>query len=179
MNEQDTNEHYANLAAKYLSGNSTRAEVQELEAWVSASSENKAQFEEYKKVWLLTKIEQNKKAIDIAGNWQQVQQQLAEKEAKIIPLQAQKQRRNWLSIAATIALVLIGSWVYFTYFQNQELYIANTQNEPQTIELVDGSQVILNQAAAIRFVMDKKGKQRAVELTGDAFFSRPQKKHHL
>ncbi|MEN0051588.1 MAG: FecR domain-containing protein, partial [Bacteroidota bacterium] len=170
MSKKDTNEYYANLAAKYLSGNTTPAEVQELEAWVSTNSDNKEQFEEYKKVWLLTKIEQNRKAIDIAGNWQQVQQQLVEKEAKVVPLQPKKQRINWLSIAATIALVLIGSWVYFTYFQNQELYITNTQNEPQTIELADGSEVILNQAASIRFIIDKQEKQRAVELTGDAFF---------
>lgn len=170
MSEKDTNEHYANLAAKYLSGNSTQAEVQELEAWVSVHSENKEQFEEYKKLWLLTKIEQNRKAIDVADNWQQVQQQLFEKEARVIPLQTKKQSRKWLSIAATIALVLVGGWAYFTYFQNQELYFANAQNEPRTIELADGSQVILNQASSIRFSIDKKEKQRAVELTGDAFF---------
>ena len=170
MAEKDTNEYYANLAAKYLSGNSTRVEVQELETWVSAHSENKEQFEEYKKLWLLTKIEQNRKAIDITGNWQQVQQQLSEKEAKIVPLQTKKQSRKWLSIAATVALVLVGSWVYFTYFQTQETYIVNTENKPQNIELADGSQAILNQATSIRFSINKKEKKRSVELEGDAFF---------
>lgn len=170
MQKKDTNEHYANLAAKYLSGNTTPAEVQELESWVSADQENKAQFEGYKKVWLLTKVEQDKAAIDVAGNWQQVQKQLFKEEAKVVPLKPKKQSRKWLSLAAAVTLVLVGSWVYFTYFQTQESYISNTQNQPQIIELADGSQVILNQASSIRFTINKKAKQRTAEFEGDAFF---------
>jgi len=172
MQKKDTNDYYLELAAKYLSQNTTPAEVQELEAWVSARRENKEQFIEYKKVWLLTKIEENKKAIDVTKKWKETEHQLFSKkeEAKIIPFKPKKHPKRWLSIAATITLLLVGSWLYFTYFQVNEIYIANTQNEPQTIELSEGSQVILNQESSVRFTIDKKEKRRSVELTGDAFF---------
>jgi len=167
MHEKDTNEYYADLTAKYLSGNTTPAEVQELESWVSAGQENKAQFEEYKKVWLLAKIEQNKAAIDVAGNWQQIQKRLPKKEAKVVALKPKNKSVKWLSIAATIALVIVSSWVYFTYFKTNEIYIVNNKEKPQKIELSDGSEVVLNQEAAIRFEI---AEQRKLELTGDAFF---------
>ncbi|MEM8527909.1 MAG: FecR domain-containing protein [Bacteroidota bacterium] len=167
MLEKDSHEYYSELSAKYLSGNASVAEVQELESWVSAKSENKEQFVEDKKVWLLTQIEQNRQAIDVAEQWKQMQAQLSKKEAKTVSMQPKKQRTKWWSIAATIALVLVGSWVYFTYFKTNEIYIVNQENEPQQIELSDGSKVILNQAATLRFTI---GEQRKVELTGDAFF---------
>ena len=88
------------------------------------------------------------------------------KKSPLIP------RRNWLKIAASIAIIIATIWTISIY-ANQAKLIQTYTNfaENQTIELPDGSIVVLGANSGLAYYDNfKKAKQREVELEGEAYF---------
>ena len=163
MSTQGLNNDNYELISRYLSGNASDAEVQKLEQWVLASSENKEEFIEFKKAWLLGGMSTNAQRTDIESNWQKISKQLFS-STKVIPLKAS--RRIWLRIAAAIALIVsVSLWFYF----NNSKPLDPTVGTVRSINLPDGSLVILNHSSSLETVeMDEN--IRKLTLEGDAFF---------
>ena len=170
MDSQNQHTYYAELISRYLSGNANSEEIAELEAWVSADPENKAQFIAYKKAWMLAGIEKSQETVNVEELWQQTSSQLF-KEAKVLDMkpEATAGRRKWWGVAAAVILLLVASVWLFRNMGNQAL-LYKTADNTQTIALADGSNVILNRASTLRFTPEDENGHRKVELTGDAFF---------
>lgn len=170
MSDQNINSHYADLISKYLSGNTSTTEVEELENWVLADPLNKQQFMQMKQTWMLSGMGIEQQKVDVESLWSQTAEKLFP-TTKVIQMgeERSRNRQRWLSIAAAVAvLAAISLWVFSP--GNDEAFIAETSTEAQEFKLEDGSKVILNQASSLSFVADKKEVQRNVELAGDAFF---------
>lgn len=170
MANQDLDKYYSELISKYLSGNTSTAEVQELEAWVLADPEHKKQFIAFKKAWTLSGIQENKTTVDVDKFWAETAAQLFEEEQAIPKVIALKpKRRPWVAIAASIAILLVLS-IWFLLPASEQSLMASTTTESQSVQLPDGSTVILNRASSIRYNLNEETQTRAVTLTGDAFF---------
>jgi ferric-dicitrate binding protein FerR (iron transport regulator) len=79
-------------------------------------------------------------------------------------------RRQWMRIAAAIALILSVAFVWKFAFQNQFQSTATASNEQQEVLLEDGTVVFLNQNSMLEYPETFDGSTREVKLTGEAYF---------
>lgn len=99
-------------------------------------------------------------------SWNAIQAKIgAERSTKVIPFY--RKNSTWLSMAASIALIL-----GMAFFLNQNgLETHETAfGERETIQLPDGSTVILNSGSSLAFNASDWNDNRLVKLEGEAFF---------
>lgn len=168
MPEQERHTYFLELASKYLSGNASEVEIQELERWVSEATEHRQTFMALKKAWLLTGTQAETSMVDVENWWSKTSAQLFP-EAKKIQLKPRTNSRKWLGIAASLAVLLLAAIALYLRPWQQPTLLATNEN-PQTIQLPDGSQVILNRASTLSVAVDQNKGPRRVRLDGDAFF---------
>ena len=171
MSEDKNHIDFFDLIPKYLSGEASDSEVKRLEEWVLSSSENKAQFNQFKKAWMLSGIEGNYQNIDVEKEWAATSEKLFG-EAKVVSLQKKPERRIriYLSIAVAVALVIVASvWIINSVNEISYQKVA-TETQVKVNELPDGTEIALNQFSSIKYPEKLDNKFRKVELKGDAFF---------
>lgn len=166
---QELDSQHIDLITRYLSGNADSGEIQQLEDWVQADPENKAQFKAMKKVWMLSGMEDGWQEVPTEALWEQTSAKLFG-EAKVVDMQAKTSPFNWLGIAAAVVLLLIVSVFLFRNAFESKPYLAQAFAEAREVKLSDGSQITLNQSSLIRFQELNDQGQREVQLEGDAFF---------
>lgn len=171
MSENDKNINYYDLSAKYLSGEASKAEVEQLEQWVLSSADNKAHFQQFKKAWIWSGVGGNYQKIDVQKEWTAISGQLFG-GAKVVPMQAKSGRRLsvMLSVAAAVVLLIVASVWLFQYLDGNKAVEVITENQVEEDRLPDGTQVALNQFSALTFEEQPERNVRKVKLTGDAFF---------
>lgn len=167
MPNNDPHTDYPELISRYLSGEATDAEVQQLEEWVMSDPEHKQQFMAFKKAWMLTGMQQDNVRVNVDTVWQQTATQLFD-EKKVVQMKPRTKRRRWLGIAASIAIALVASfWLYRGYFADRSMSVATAELSEQ-FELPDDSQITLNHFTALEY--QPADSQRIVSLSGDAYF---------
>jgi ferric-dicitrate binding protein FerR (iron transport regulator) len=172
MQEDKNHIDYFQLMSKYLSGNAGDAEVRRLEEWVLSSPENEAQFNAFRRAWVLSGVEEENPEIDIEREWLDLSGQLFPEEGKIVSMPDKPRRRAgwWIGVAATAAVVVLaGLWLWRGTAEAPYLEVA-TQHQVEESRLPDGTRVSLNQYSSLRYIGDGTQSRRQVELTGDAFF---------
>ena len=168
MSEKQSQAYYDDLITRYLSGNATDAEVQELESWVLADPVNKDRFTELKKAWMLSGMRE-KMPVNTEAALQDLWAK-TEQKTKVVKLDRSRSSRRWLGIAAGIlVLVAAVSLLWLQPWQSDSMTVATT-DQIELFDLTDGSAVTLNQTSGIAYSYDKKEGVRKVELQGDAFF---------
>lgn len=158
------------LINKYLSGNATEKEVEEIFQWIESSSDNKSEFIKYKKAWALTA--RSKKSIDAA--WTKVQKQTTGKNNLRLLVQ------NTIKYAASFILIL-GLGMVLHYVLTEEntphklTYLNTTQikaplGQMTNVSLPDGTSIILNSGSTVSYNGYFAEGDRTVELIGEAYF---------
>ena len=95
-------------------------------------------------------------------------EKLKESNSKVLPLK-NKQNKTWIKIAASIALLVICSLLW--YFMNSGDTIVTTEiAQNKTIELPLGSTINLDAASRITYAKKDWEKSREITLSGQAFF---------
>jgi transmembrane sensor len=159
------------LIGKELSGNITEAELKELHGWKAENSEHLKIYEECKLIFDKALSEGNIQPNTDAA-WLKLSTRIATSNIRRTPL-----LKLWhYAVAATIAIMLLGSfWVYpqiSTYFGSEDrskwLSVINKDDDPKTIQMPDGSTIILNSNTEIKY--PEKFDKRSVEIKGEAFF---------
>lgn len=173
MSDQELHIDHPELMSRYLSGNATAAEVQQLEAWVSSDPEHRRQFMAFKKAWILSGMVDDRQTVDVDDQWQKTAAQLFP-EARTVPLKSRSYR--WLGMAAGIALLVsLAIWALLYLGAEREMFVA-AADQVRTIELPDGSTVTLNRFSSLRYTpvpSDEESftiAQRLIDLEGDAYF---------
>ncbi len=178
-------EKYSELIAKYLAGEITPGEEQELFAWTEADAANQKFFDETVEIWSLTEgAAATPFETDLTKAWANIEagietstatkpQNLKTSEpqnhtsAKIIPLS--KIIWRWSAAAAILLLAAAGLWwVNRGVEAPQFVEIQTFDKEKKEIVLPDSSHVWLNENS--KLVYDQKFEQRRVTLEGEAFF---------
>lgn len=159
------------LIGKELSGNISEVELKELQGWKAENSEHLRIYEECKLIFDKALSEGNIQP-NTDGAWQKLSMRIAASNKRKTPV-----LKLWhYAVAASIAIMLLGSfWVYpqfSTYFGSEDrskwLSVINNGDDPKTIQMPDGSTIILNNNTEIKY--PEKFDKRSVEIKGEAFF---------
>ncbi|QNR83617.1 FecR domain-containing protein [Pedobacter riviphilus] len=159
------NKNYTNinddLLAKYLLGEATVPEIEQVEAWAASNLDNRKQLEDFKTI-----LEKSKLQIDPEIDEQQA---LARLNAR---LETEKKTISNTFILRWVAVVFIffsaGLFFYNNLIGNK--INVNSGESTLTQALPDGSTAILNKQSALSFVGGFFNKTRDVKLKGEAFF---------
>lgn len=168
MSNPDKNSNYADLISRYLSGEASDAEVQQLESWVLAAEENRATFVSAKKAWVLTGMEKDVTNVDVEKAWKQTQSSLGN-QGKVVPLK--QRRRLWIGIAASVAILIVaGLGIIWNGSRNAWKEVV-ADRTALFANLPDGTEVNLSPGSRIRYKFGTKPAERRVVLEGGAFFN--------
>jgi ferric-dicitrate binding protein FerR (iron transport regulator) len=181
------------LIAKYLRGESSSEEKEQLFEWLNKHPDNRELFNQLSSLWNTTGWE----GIDTAQAfqpdadlaWQKFRTRVNIVEAsdpvaagpevqapepRVIPLR--RESYPWLRlgtrIAASVLLVMgLVFWLKFYFADNPPATISqSTKEEKRMIYLPDSSKVYLNRHSEISYVASFEDGKRIVNLSGEAFF---------
>jgi ferric-dicitrate binding protein FerR (iron transport regulator) len=168
MNKDAT--YYESLIAGYLSGEASAAEAAELNAWLGADPGNMRLFTETRKAWLLHEAHYVENYTDLDKEWEILTSRTGlynEATAKKLSMQT---RRSFLRIAAVFLLLIIPSMVYYWFLLPPDSDLLYAENRVLESTLPDGTQVALNAGSSLEYPEKFNGKERKVNLQGEAFF---------
>jgi ferric-dicitrate binding protein FerR (iron transport regulator) len=145
------------LLEKYLKGEASPEECQQVEAWLRQAPED----------WLDNFMESR----ELTGEAMPA----PDREAFTARVMGRvKPRRNrWMQVAAVMAGLLAAGWYLVKPGKvkpPEMVDISIPANKTGRITLPDGSQVVMNAGSTLRYAKDFEGDTRAVTLAGEAFF---------
>lgn len=162
--ENMEHDYIQSLIAKYLSGNTSAQEQEELFHWIDQSEDNQTFFENSIDAWNMGMKASAPLTTNPEKAWATI-------EGEIKPT-VKIRRMTFFRIAAAIALVMAaGIWWMQNSTDNQVaemISLVNSELIAKEIALPDGSTVVLNKGSEIRF--SKKFEDRSIRLNGEAFF---------
>lgn len=171
MNNNST--HIDNLIARYLAGEASDSEREELLLWMDNAPENRKYFEGIQFVHDKAVSSHRIVKVDVDKAWQNLSAQMADEvtqttpEIKSIPVY----RKTWFRVAASIAF-LLGLTLTFVLLNRQEQTIETyslTTTETIQTHSIAGTGITLNRNSSLHLSLKKSGREKEIELTGEAF----------
>jgi transmembrane sensor len=164
--------HFENLIARYLNGDCSGQEVEELYSWINQHEENKEIFNQIKDTW------DSVSRIDFSTEKQLTQFYKNQSERKkVFKLSYWKQA---VAAAAVLAIGLLSGILFMHNNQkidDHEVVFNVPFGSKSSVTLADGSIVILNSGSTITYKEGNQKNGRKVHLSGEAFFDvEPDKK---
>jgi transmembrane sensor len=161
------------LISKYLAGQCTPDEQQQVDDWIAASPDNKSVFDKLKNMWDETGlVRPNTEVQETEAAWQKV-------KARIQPAAQKPQRRSLtyiLTRAAAAAILIIGMVTFYVVNTStqkgtlQMVEISTKKGEKRQLALADGTTVWLNAETTIKYPKTFDGNTREVFVDGEAYF---------
>lgn len=166
-------EHILLLIEKRLKDQPSKAETEQLQQWRSANPKHETVFRQLEKIWQESGIILQEPVYDAESAWDKVDLRLSPGKKKgVIRIITR------LAIAACIAGILfIGGWMFF-HNDTPALRLVQAAQINTPLILPDGSQVVLRKGATLSFPEKFTGNERAVSLTGEAWFNIQHDKAH-
>ncbi len=172
MNNQSEHTVNTELLAKFFSGEATENEVKQVEIWKNSSEKNQKEFNEFNLVWLdigtLNNELDSSIQIDTNSAWGKLQDRI--NSTKITKLEPKFNWKYTLRIAAILAIVFGGVWIFKLGNTVPEQSHLLASNEIVNFTFSDSSQIVLNKNAEITYPKRFEGKERKVKLSGEAHF---------
>lgn len=161
------------LLVKYLLEEANEAEQQQVNAWITASVENKKYYDHFSLVWEKSKKHAVTSTVDTDTAWQKFQQRVQQNEAssaKIIEMP--RRQMGWMRIAAMLVVLLGSAWMLYNIMGigKPEMIAIHSEDKVLIDTLPDGSIVTLNKNSSLSYPASFKGNSRDIALTGEAFF---------
>lgn len=161
------------LLVKYLLEEANEAERQQVNAWITASAENKKYYDHFSLVWEKSKKHAVTSTVDTDAAWQKFQQRVQQNEAssaKIIEMP--RRQMGWMRIAAMLVVLLGSAWMLYNIIGigKPEMIAIHSEDKVLIDTLPDGSIVTLNKNSSLSYPASFKGNSRDIALTGEAFF---------
>jgi transmembrane sensor len=160
------------LLVKYLAGEATPAEHQQVEDWMAANETNKKLFADFKLIWdrsLVTERDVNKDDAFIRLQNRVNSNSPTPRNTIIKKLS----RTQWIGIAASVILICTVLWLTFNHvYDNGSVSFVriDSKNKVHTQTLPDGSVITLNARSTIVYPGRFTSNIRPVSLQGEAFF---------
>lgn len=164
--------HIDNLIARYLAGEASEKEWEELSLWMENSPENKKYFEGIKFVHDRAVASHRIVKVDVDKAWAKLSSQMTVptpvSTLKIIDLPFYK--KTWFRVAASFAILLtISAVLYFISLPQVPDVITLVANDSIKTQTLANTEITLNRNSKIVYNSKKSGKQQEIELTGEAF----------
>lgn len=178
---------YESLINRFLAGEATERESQELKAWLQASPEHEQVFAEAEALWQNTTAPEPAYVPAFEDFWQKIEARLDEEEApahaRVIRLNRQtagqikawvfddKRKLRWMAAAAVLLIMIGSAALYENLVNGNALQTCSTQNAQRLrVLLPDGSQVELNAVSEIKFSKSFADSIRLVMFSGHGYF---------
>ncbi|MBC8052290.1 MAG: FecR domain-containing protein [Sphingobacteriaceae bacterium] len=155
------------LLIKFLLGETSSEENEQVDQWIAASPSNKKRFEQVKLIWNTSKNLASTSTIDEHAAWGRFQEKVSEQKVLVIKPRFQS---YWLKIAAVLIFGL-GFWgIYF--LNNSSGYTTlRADAEVRNETLPDGTNLTINKHTKLSYASDFDEKERNVRLEqGEVFF---------
>ena len=167
---KDSATYHEMLIAKYLLGETSDEEVQELLVWLKASSEHVRIFVDMRRTWLTQQAYDVDDAMDLDEEWKAFLNKVNPDEKTVTHKARISPQRTFLYAAAIALLLIIPSLAYYLYFMQpvKKTLFANDMVTEST--LPDGTQVALNTGSVLYYPSIFQGEERKVALEGEAYF---------
>lgn len=162
------------LLVRFLSGDATEQEKNEVQQWIKASNKHKEYVDEMTMLWKSSEDAKDFATINAKEDWLKVRERINEgdKIGNNKPLQNQKSFVYQFVRIAAVITIAIGLYFTVPIVTNQwarPITIVTTGN-PSEIALPDGSTVYLNKNSSLTYQKKLEGNAREVTLKGEAFF---------
>ena len=178
MNSESS--HIENLIARYLAGEASEKEREELFFWMDNNPENKKYFEGIKFVHDKAVASHRVVKVNVDKAWQKLSAQMVqtpveEKTEKVTPrvISLPLYKKAWFRIAASITLIIgLSALAYLTLLTPPkaiETIALTTTDSISTHKLADNTEITLNKHSKIVYRSKKNSKKKELELTGEAF----------
>ncbi|GCC51235.1 DUF4974 domain-containing protein [Chryseotalea sanaruensis] len=152
------------LIGKYIAGEATAQEKQQVEEWCTQSADNQKYFEQLQTIFKNATLIADNTHYDADFAWKKVKQ-------KIQPNQNKQTPWPYLRIAASVALIAIsGFWAYQQFFSNTSRMTLASSAVVVKDSLPDGTKVVLNKQTEMSIAYDAKKKKGRIKLKGEASF---------
>lgn len=160
---------------RFIIGETDDNEIVMIQRWIDLSAENKAQVENLRKIWTLTKDPTKVKPADVNVDlaWKGLKNKMDQYsgiEKRHIP----KQRSLMFYVVRVAAVFVIGLLVFTIYrYQSQQLdqvLLASSDSTITNSPLPDGTIISLNHLTTIEYPEEFSQNERRVKLVGEAFF---------
>lgn len=185
----DENINY-DLLAKYLSGNASAEEKQQVEEWLAQSEANKQELEMIRLIWQIAPEEPVKKEVNVDAAWNKMQTRMQQlkleeeeeegtRESRFFTdeetsTQTGRVRRMnpWILRAVAMVVVIVAIWgiTRFLFSSEPDMITVAAADQVQEVILPDGTIVTLNINSSLTYPEEFEAEQRLVSLTGEAFF---------
>ncbi len=169
------NKEAKELIIRYLDGDISSGERNQLTQWMHLSEVNAAFYAEVKDTWETTIIHANK----VAGSekeWQRFKSRLQNGQQQVLQY-SQRVLRAWQSVAAVlVVMVSVISWLLFQNIQQSKVLAAGViktvvpVGEKSQVVLPDGTVVWINSGSELSYSNVFGLHSRDVQLKGEAYF---------
>ena len=172
----DANTHWE-LLSKFLAGEASPHEIEQLEAWREKEG-NQEYYEKSGSLWKT--MEEQKEKIDIDRAWEQVRSKsikTSDDDAKEVEFKLEVGKTtpwtNWIRWAAILVLTSGLVWIsYRLWFDTlADLKVVQTNNQGNVdLSLPDGSKVWINRNSTLKYPETFDKSSREIHLEGQAYF---------
>lgn len=174
------------LIDRFMRGETSQEEESQLLEWLRSPISREEILSFYKQKWIETSAidlpmeVQERMFLKIKARMHEVEQARINNERKI-PIRKRRYTTYWLSYAAAI-LFCVGITSYFFINQNKPVInnyiVAADKGQRASVTLPDGTKVWLNSHTEIKYGSDYGIKERAIHLSGEAYFEVAKDKTH-
>lgn len=171
--------HIDQLITRFLTGEASLSERQQLDSWLIKSDANQKYFDQIKFIHERASKTYPYINFDADKAWGRVKSQM--KYTPKVEIRSQKPQLGWLKVAAIfIGLVGISAIIYLTTRQTDTIIQTTIPSNVVAVistdstsdqKLPDSTNVFLNKKSRIAYNPDYGSKNREVMLSGEAFFS--------
>ncbi len=165
-----------NILAKHFAKETNYDEIKAIEAWVSASDDNKKSYDRMYYLWLQSSKQRYNELIDVDSAWSKMQSKIkpiadetTEESAKTISIY----RRTMYRFLQLAAIVVIGLLIhqFVSDKSDSEDYVSHTAiANAERVVLPDNSVVHLSKNSKMYYPQQFSKDKRRVKLDGEAFF---------
>jgi len=161
--------HIDDLLVKYLLHEATAEETDIVKAWLVATAENQAYFNQFREIWERSKALAVTSTADENAAWQLFQNRIHATPAVVKRLT----NFGWMRVAALVVIIAsAGLLAYFGLYEKPvQLLTTQAINVVRIDTLPDGSVVTLNKNSSITYLEKFENDVRSVALKGEAFFN--------
>lgn len=161
------------LISRYLSGQASLEDFNDLLSWLNCSKENLIYFQQVKNIWDVSGRNPGSELIDAEEAFSKIKERIKFKTPRL------KLWHYWKNIAAVLLIPLFaGNILYYSYCEgnsgalsepayNEVLASFGTRS---SLKLSDGSIVWLNSGSSLKYPDRFSGNERIVSLKGEAYF---------
>jgi transmembrane sensor len=167
------------VLVKYLLGEATAAEQNDVQDWVNADAANSKYFDQFKTIWDESKKLEAQSTVSTEAAWGRFQERIQKEERGAERVEEKGPRKiplyglSWVKAAAMLVMIVGGGWLIYTFTggAGSGQMLAQTFDKVQIYTLPDGSRVTLNKNSELSYPAHFDGNTRSVALKGEAFFN--------